>query len=282
MKNKFEDVMSKRTDEELKKIVSSPAGDYLPEAVKAAEQEIEKRQLIVERQSKYSDEQLSAILTSGNNYQEYEIQAAEIEAKKRKSNFGNEEEKVIKKMGKCECCGGTDKTKNYSFNYGVYRSWETGPSSVESRGANLVKVTPYKSQQRILGESSVCLCKSCISKRSAIYLCKNVLTALIVIPTLIYTVKSCNQDESDGLFFLIFFGGLLIAFLIRWFAGFLLLMYYKINDTEENGDWSDVVKFYQDKKFEEIKLNIKASGIWDGWTCMVFEREGEHSKERIN
>jgi len=58
MKNNFEDVMSKRTDEELTKIIGSSLGDYQPEAVEAAEQEIKKRQsTIVETPSKYSDNQ---------------------------------------------------------------------------------------------------------------------------------------------------------------------------------------------------------------------------------
>ena len=46
MNDNFEDVMSKRTDDELTKIISSQRGDYQPEAVEAAEREIEKRHSI--------------------------------------------------------------------------------------------------------------------------------------------------------------------------------------------------------------------------------------------
>jgi len=87
MNNKFEYAMSKRTDEELNKIISSPQGDYQQEAVEAAKQEIKKRQNIIEKLSKYSDEQILEILTSKSDYQEYEIEAAEIEVKKRKENI---------------------------------------------------------------------------------------------------------------------------------------------------------------------------------------------------
>ena len=47
MKNNFEDAMSKRTNEELIKIINSSSGDYQPEAVEAAEQEIKKRQFTI-------------------------------------------------------------------------------------------------------------------------------------------------------------------------------------------------------------------------------------------
>ena len=83
MENKFENAMSKRTNEELTKIINS-SSDYQAEAIQAAEQEIQKRQSIVDEQSTYSDEQLLEILTSKNNYKEYEIQNAEIEVEKRK------------------------------------------------------------------------------------------------------------------------------------------------------------------------------------------------------
>src|SRR5680860_507926 len=45
MENEFKEVMSKRTDEELIKIVTIQKGDYNPEAVKAAELEIEIRNI---------------------------------------------------------------------------------------------------------------------------------------------------------------------------------------------------------------------------------------------
>ena len=84
--------MSKRTDEELTRIINSSQGDYQPEAVKAAEQEIKKRQFVVDKQSKYSDDQILEILNLRNNYPEYEVQAAEIEAKKRNIEYRNEAE----------------------------------------------------------------------------------------------------------------------------------------------------------------------------------------------
>lgn len=45
-KNKFLEAMSKRTDEQLQEILDSPPGDYQPEAIEAAKQEIKKRKLI--------------------------------------------------------------------------------------------------------------------------------------------------------------------------------------------------------------------------------------------
>jgi len=45
MENEFKEVMSKRTDEELIKIVTIQKDDYNPDAVKAAELEIEKRKI---------------------------------------------------------------------------------------------------------------------------------------------------------------------------------------------------------------------------------------------
>ena len=83
MGNQFENVMSQRTDEALEKIVNSPQGDYQSEAVKAVKQEIKKRQLVREKQSMYSDEQILEILNSSKKYQEYEWLMAEMEAMKR-------------------------------------------------------------------------------------------------------------------------------------------------------------------------------------------------------
>lgn len=94
MKNQFEDAMSKRKDEDLQKIVSSQAGDYQPEAVKAAEQEIKKREFVRDKLSKYSDEQILEILKSRKNYQQFEIAAADEEANKRNLNFNYEEVKA--------------------------------------------------------------------------------------------------------------------------------------------------------------------------------------------
>lgn len=94
MKNQFEDVMSKHTDENLQKIVSSEAGDYQPEAVKAAEQEVKKRELVRDTLSKSPDKQILEILELRKNYSRQEIEAAEIEAKKRNLNFSYTEEKL--------------------------------------------------------------------------------------------------------------------------------------------------------------------------------------------
>jgi uncharacterized RDD family membrane protein YckC len=48
MENEFKEVMSKRTDEELIKIVTIQKDDYNPDAVKAAELEIEKRKIDIQ------------------------------------------------------------------------------------------------------------------------------------------------------------------------------------------------------------------------------------------
>ena len=55
MTNEFEAVMAKRTDAELLIIVNSPAGDYQPLALEAANREFEKRNL--------SKEQLTSAIT---------------------------------------------------------------------------------------------------------------------------------------------------------------------------------------------------------------------------
>src|SRR5476649_1695855 len=53
MNNEFEDVMHKRTDADLIRILSSPSGDYQVAAVEAAQREFDKRNL--------SDQQLTDI-----------------------------------------------------------------------------------------------------------------------------------------------------------------------------------------------------------------------------
>ena len=101
MANIFKNAISKRTDEELTKIINSSPGDYQTEAIQAAEQEIKKRRSIAEEQSTYSDEQLLEILSSKNKYQEYEIQTAEIELEKRKKiELPKDEEKKNTEMGR--------------------------------------------------------------------------------------------------------------------------------------------------------------------------------------
>ena len=74
-----------KIDEELAEIVNNKQSDYQPEAIKAAEQEIKKRELNTGKFSKYSDEQILEILTSRNDYQPYEVAKAEAEAEKRKN-----------------------------------------------------------------------------------------------------------------------------------------------------------------------------------------------------
>ncbi|MGZ3757134.1 MAG: hypothetical protein ACXVAY_11920 [Mucilaginibacter sp.] len=49
MENQFDHVMSKRTDIELIKILNSPEGDYVPEAIEAAQREYNKRNLSTEQ-----------------------------------------------------------------------------------------------------------------------------------------------------------------------------------------------------------------------------------------
>ena len=55
MENEFEEVMSKRTDEELIKIVTIQKDDYNPDAVKAAELEIEKRKIDIQNFEKIKE-----------------------------------------------------------------------------------------------------------------------------------------------------------------------------------------------------------------------------------
>jgi hypothetical protein len=49
MENKFDEVMSKRTDAELINILNSPDGDYQPVALEAAKREYTKRNLSTEQ-----------------------------------------------------------------------------------------------------------------------------------------------------------------------------------------------------------------------------------------
>ncbi len=55
MENEFKEVMSKRTDEELIKIVTIQKDDYNPDAVKAAELEIEKRKIDIQNFEKIKE-----------------------------------------------------------------------------------------------------------------------------------------------------------------------------------------------------------------------------------
>lgn len=67
MKNQFDEEMAKKTDSELENILNSQPGDYKLEALEAAEQEINKRVIIRDKFSKYSDEQIVEILMSKKN-----------------------------------------------------------------------------------------------------------------------------------------------------------------------------------------------------------------------
>ncbi len=59
MENKFKEVMSKRTDEELIKILTIHKEDYEPDAVKAAELEIEKRKIDIQSFEKIKEKLLA-------------------------------------------------------------------------------------------------------------------------------------------------------------------------------------------------------------------------------
>jgi hypothetical protein len=88
MKNQFSDAMSKRSDSDLLKIVTEQRNDFQPEAIIAAEEEIDKRKLMREQYSKFSDEQLLEFLKSRKTqssieYHPYEAEAAKAEADKR-------------------------------------------------------------------------------------------------------------------------------------------------------------------------------------------------------
>ena len=100
MKNQFEEAMAKRTDSELENILNSQPGDYQSGAIEAAEQEINRRKVIRDKFSKYSDEQIIEILKSKNNYQSFEIEVANEEAERRNLHFKIEKEKVEKEISK--------------------------------------------------------------------------------------------------------------------------------------------------------------------------------------
>lgn len=67
-KNKFLEAMSKRTDEQLQEILDSPPGDYQPEAIEAAKQEIKKRKL-TQQENKYPMETKQKISYSESDYE---------------------------------------------------------------------------------------------------------------------------------------------------------------------------------------------------------------------
>ena len=105
MKNQFSDAMSKRTDADLQIIVTEQRNDFQPEAIEAAEQEINERKLKQEEFSKYSDDQLLEFLKSRKkhpspDHHPYEVEAAEEEAKKRNIQFDIEDENIETEINK--------------------------------------------------------------------------------------------------------------------------------------------------------------------------------------
>lgn len=83
MKNQFKDAMARLTNQELQTIVNVQSADYQPEALEAAIEEIKKREIIYERISKYSTDQILEILRLKDRHLEYEVIAAESEAERR-------------------------------------------------------------------------------------------------------------------------------------------------------------------------------------------------------
>ena len=84
MKNSYEERMSKLTDKELDEILSHKY-DWNPEALTAAEIEIQKRCLIRDEVHKLSDEELLAILTLDED--NYDFIAVQLEAEKRNISY---------------------------------------------------------------------------------------------------------------------------------------------------------------------------------------------------
>jgi len=181
----------------------------------------------------------------------------------------------------CDFCGRTDKAKSYSFNYGMYKSWQTGASRVESRGSRLVEVTPTKYQQQILGESSVCLCRSCKLKRLNTWRIKKFLYWIIFIIAMVIIAGMLPEHLEVGLSILI---GIVVLIVLVPICDVieekLLCKIFKIDDVvnKEWGSWSNVIEYYQNKKFESIKKGLDCDYVWKGWTCMIFDREQDKSK----
>lgn len=94
MDYQFENVMSQKTDDELTAVVYSRPGEYHPNAIAAAEQEINNRQTIRNNLSKCSDEKILEILHSSGGYQPYEKETAQKEATKRNIHVAEEKAKA--------------------------------------------------------------------------------------------------------------------------------------------------------------------------------------------
>jgi hypothetical protein len=100
MKNQFAEEMAKRTDSELDNILNSQPGDYKSEALEAAKQEMNKRTIIRDKFSKYSDEQIVEILISTTEFHPFEVEVANEEAERRNLHFKIEKEKMEKEINK--------------------------------------------------------------------------------------------------------------------------------------------------------------------------------------
>lgn len=83
MKNLFEEVMSKRSFEELESIISSEPGDYQVDAVDAARIELQRRELFRNEIAYYTNEQLKSLINSQEASQSNKIDDALEEARRR-------------------------------------------------------------------------------------------------------------------------------------------------------------------------------------------------------
>ena len=61
MKNKFEDIMSQHSDEELIKILNSKEGDFQPEAIEAALKEAKKRNVDSNANPEKNEQQIAIV-----------------------------------------------------------------------------------------------------------------------------------------------------------------------------------------------------------------------------
>lgn len=127
--------MSKRTDEDLQKIISAKSGDYQPEALEAANEEIEKRKFLREKLSKYTDEQILEILKSRKVYQSFEVQTADEEAEKRNLHFdleNRDEKSEFKPKEKTELKNSQTNEANKNYKVVPFNPSNNVPSSLQS------------------------------------------------------------------------------------------------------------------------------------------------------
>jgi hypothetical protein len=88
MQHDFTDSMSRKSNEDLQKIITTDSTDYLPEAVEAARLEVNKR---AERQIKfeqYEDGQILEVLKNKSKYPDFEVQIA-IEILKQRNIYSD-------------------------------------------------------------------------------------------------------------------------------------------------------------------------------------------------